>query len=90
MSADSDKNYMIDEKEAMSFFLKWSKWGLNQVLAAWDYIFSSDVTEKEAVNFLDEVVFGNLQGLFDGSLDLSKITEELGSMDIDSMMKGDL
>jgi len=27
---------MIDEKEAMAFLLDWTKWGLNQVLVAWD------------------------------------------------------
>jgi len=27
---------MIDEKEAMTFLLDWTKWGLNQVLVAWD------------------------------------------------------
>lgn len=36
VAADKDKNQMVDEKEAMGQLMQWSKWGLTQVLAAWD------------------------------------------------------
>jgi len=33
-SADKDKNYMVDEKEAMGFLLNWTQWILNQISIA--------------------------------------------------------
>jgi len=39
---------------------------------------------------VDELVFGNLQGLLESDLDLTKIIDDLGGADIDSLFKGDL
>lgn len=36
MNSDTDKNYMISEQEAMVFVISWTKWGLQQLLTAWD------------------------------------------------------
>lgn len=58
---------MVDEKEAMGFLLQWSKWGLAQVLAAWDYLFAASMTIDGTVQMLDQVMFGTLQGLMEGA-----------------------
>jgi len=81
---------MIDEREAMTFLLDWTKWGLNQVLVAWDFMFTTKVDENAIVDLLDDFVFGNLQGVLDNDMDLSKIMDDLGGADIDSLFRGDL
>lgn len=81
---------MIDEKEAMQFVVKWAKWGLQQVLGAWDYLFQAQVDENSVANFVDELIFGSLQGLIEGDFDLGKIADELGNVDMGDMFKGDL
>lgn len=67
---------MIDEKEAMSFILDWTKWGLNQLLSAWDQIFNVKIDENSVVEFVDSVVFGNLQNVFDSELDFASLADQ--------------
>lgn len=46
--------------------------------------------EAAITKLVDEIVFGSLQGMLDGNLDLGKIAEELSNVDMDNLMKGDL
>lgn len=81
---------MVDEKEAMGFLLQWSKWGLAQVLAAWDYLFAASMTIDGTVQMLDQVMFGTLQGLMEGDFDVNKIVEQVQNTNLEDLMKGDL
>lgn len=90
VAADRDKNQMIDEKEAMGQLMQWSKWGLTQVLAAWDYLFSVPMALNDAVEILDQLMFGTLQGIMDGEFDVNKIVDQIQNTNLEDLMKGDL
>ena len=90
VAADKDKNQMVDEKEAMGQLMQWIKQGLGQVLAAWDYLFSVPMALNDAVEVVDQVMFGTLQGIMEGDFDINKIVDQIQGTNFEDLMKGDL
>lgn len=88
VASDRDKNQMVDEKESMGFLMQWGKWGMGQVLAAWDQLFSMSMNVDSTVELLDQVMFGTLQGIMEGDYNVNSLVEQIQNANVEDIMSG--
>ena len=79
---------MVDEKESMGFLMQWGKWGMGQVLAAWDQLFSMSMNVDSTVELLDQVMFGTLQGIMEGDYNVNSLVEQIQNANVEDIMSG--
>jgi len=53
-------------------------------------MFTTKIDENSFADLVDDFIFGNLQGVLDNDIDFSKIIDDMGGADIDSLFRGDL